>query len=181
MDVVTNTNEQDVIPSMDEDDQIEEAQVKTNKRKQSVPRRAKKAPQGTKTLVSNGDRTVVADVAAKTKKKHRFRPGTVALREIRNMQRGTDLLIPRRPMRFLIRELAGEQRPNIRLTKEAVESLHVAAEAFITELLSRGMNMAVFAGRVSLELKDLRMAVEQSGITLSKEYLEMARRIQKIN
>lgn len=179
MDGVTPISEQDVIPSMEEEEQIDDAPAMSSKRKQAVPRRAKKAPQGTKTLVSHGNRTVVAD--AKTKKKHRFRPGTVALREIRNMQRGTELLIPRRPMRFLIRELAGEQRPNIRLTKEAVESLHVAAETFITELLSRGMTMAVFAGRVSLELKDLRMAVEQSGITLSKEYLEMVRRIQKIN
>ncbi len=167
--VECNDEEEQNIPSVDETEDEEESAPKPSKRKQAVPRRSKKAPQATKTLV-NGE-----------KKKHRFRPGTVALREIRNMQRSTDLLIPRQPMRRLIRELAGEQRSNIRMTKDAVESLHVAAEAFITDLFSSGMYMAVFAGRKSLELKDLRMAVEQSGLTLSREYLERVRRIRKIN
>lgn len=177
MAAVQHTNdEEETIPTIDEEDTDSEETTpaeetpKASKRKQAVPRRSKKAPQGTKTLVRNGE-----------KKKHRFRPGTVALREIRNMQRSTELLIPRQPMRRLVRELAGEQRPNIRMTKDAAESLHVAAEAFITDLFASGMYMAVFAGRKSLELKDLRMAVEQSGLTLSREYLERVRRIRKIN
>lgn len=162
--------EEQIIPSMDEteDDEQEEAPASST-RKQAAPARYTKALQGTKTLVDQ------------KKKKHRFRPGTVALREIRNMQRSTDLLIPRQPMRRLVREIAGEQRSNIRMTKDAAESLHVAAEAFITDLFASGMYMAVFAGRTTLELKDLRMAVEQSGITLSKEYLERVQRIRKIN
>jgi hypothetical protein len=40
------------------------------------------------------------------KKAHRFRPGTVALREIRKLQRSTDLLIPKLPFQRLVRELA---------------------------------------------------------------------------
>jgi len=39
------------------------------------------------------------------KKPHRFRPGTVALREIRKYQKCTDLLIRRAPFQRLCREI----------------------------------------------------------------------------
>jgi hypothetical protein len=41
--------------------------------------------------------------AAPAQKKHRFRPGTVALREIRKYQRSTDLLIRKMPFARLVR------------------------------------------------------------------------------
>ena len=40
------------------------------------------------------------------KKPHRFRPGTVALREIRKYQKSTDLLIRKIPFQRLVREIA---------------------------------------------------------------------------
>ena len=40
------------------------------------------------------------------KKPHRYRPGTVALREIRRYQKSTDLLIRKAPFQRLIREIA---------------------------------------------------------------------------
>ena len=46
------------------------------------------------------------------KKPHRWRPGTVALREIRRYQKSTDLLIPKLPFQRLIRELTNELRQN---------------------------------------------------------------------
>lgn len=39
------------------------------------------------------------------KKPHRYRPGTVALREIRKYQKGTDLLIPKRPFQRFVKEV----------------------------------------------------------------------------
>lgn len=41
--------------------------------------------------------------AAQPKKKKRFRPGTVALREIRKYQRSTDLLLRKLPFSRLVR------------------------------------------------------------------------------
>lgn len=38
------------------------------------------------------------------KRRHRWKPGTVALREIKKYQRSTDTLIPRAPMDRLIAE-----------------------------------------------------------------------------
>lgn len=41
-------------------------------------------------------------------KPHRYRPGTVALREIRKYQKSTDLLIQRLPFARVVREIAQE-------------------------------------------------------------------------
>ena len=43
------------------------------------------------------------------KKPHRYRPGTVALREIRRYQKSTELLIRKLPFQRLVREIAGLQ------------------------------------------------------------------------
>ena len=58
-------------------------------------------------------RKSVASKAAKkssrvggVKKPHRFRPGTVALREIRRYQKSTELLIRKLPFQRLVREIA---------------------------------------------------------------------------
>ena len=40
------------------------------------------------------------------KKPHRYRPGTVALREIRRYQKSTELLIRKLPFQRLVREIA---------------------------------------------------------------------------
>jgi hypothetical protein len=49
-----------------------------------------------------------APAAGGVKKPHRYRPGTVALREIRRYQKSTELLIRKLPFQRLVRELAVE-------------------------------------------------------------------------
>jgi hypothetical protein len=44
------------------------------------------------------------------KKTHRFRPGTVALREIRTYQKSTELLIRKLPFQRLVREIAQDYK-----------------------------------------------------------------------
>ena len=46
------------------------------------------------------------NAAGGVKKPHRFRPGTVALREIRRYQKSTELLIRKLPFQRLVREIA---------------------------------------------------------------------------
>ena len=46
-----------------------------------------------------------APSAGGVKKPHRYRPGTVALREIRRYQKGTELLIRKLPFQRLVREI----------------------------------------------------------------------------
>ena len=61
--------------------------------------------------------------AGGVKKAHRFRPGTVALREIRRFQKSTELLIRKLPFQRLVREIAGELKNDLRFQSSAVLAL----------------------------------------------------------
>jgi histone H3 len=62
-----------------------------------------KAPR--KQLATKAARKSAEKTAARTNKPHRYRPGTVALREIRKNQKSTDLLLHKGPFAWLVREL----------------------------------------------------------------------------
>jgi histone H3 len=59
------------------------------------------------------------------KKKHRYRPGTVALREIRKFQKSTDLLIRKAPFTRLVREIAQLFKMDLRFQGSALLALQV--------------------------------------------------------
>ena len=56
-------------------------------------------------------------------KPHRFRPGTVALREIRRFQKSTKLIIRKLPFQILLREIASEYKNDLRFSSSAVLAL----------------------------------------------------------
>jgi histone H3 len=60
------------------------------------------------------------------KKPHRFRPGTVALREIRKYQKSTDLLIRRLPFQRLVRDIAREYKGDLRFQSSSISALQEA-------------------------------------------------------
>ena len=65
---------------------------------------------------------------------HRFRPGIVALREIRRYQKTTELLIKKLPFQRLVREIAQDIKPDIRFQSTAVMVLQEASEAYLVSL-----------------------------------------------
>lgn len=92
------------------------------------------------------------------KKPHRFRPGTVALREIRQYQKSTDLIIRKLPFQRLVREIAQEFKTDLRFQATAVACLQEAAEAFLIKLLEDTNLCAIHAKRVTIFPKDMRLA-----------------------
>ena len=68
-------------------------------------------------------------------KSHRYRPGTVALREIRKYQKSTDLLIQKLSFRRLVRELAANIDSEKRFQESALQALQKAAEHYLVTLL----------------------------------------------
>ena len=54
------------------------------------------------------------------KKPHRYRPGTVALREIRRDQKSTDLLIRKLPFQRICREIAQDFKKDLRFQGSSV-------------------------------------------------------------
>jgi histone H3 len=62
------------------------------------------------------------------KKPHRYRPGTVALREIRRYQKSTELLIRKLPFQRLVREIAQDFKTDLRFQSAAIGALQVRKE-----------------------------------------------------
>lgn len=93
----------------------------------------------------------------KERKKHRFRPGTVALREIRKYQKKVDLLIPKAPFSRLVREIMHEIDPELRLQKLALEALQEAAEAYLVKELEGSNVIAIHAKRKTIFPKDMQI------------------------
>merc|ERR1719211_490537 len=68
------------------------------------------------------------------KKPHRYRPGTVALREIRKYQKSTDLLIRKLPFQRIVKEIAQEFKSELRFQSSAILALQEASEAYLVSL-----------------------------------------------
>ena len=92
------------------------------------------------------------------KKPHRYRPGTVALREIRKFQKSTELLIRKLPFQRLIREIAGQFKSDLRFQSQAVLALQEAAEAYLVGLFEDTNLCAIHAKRVTIMPKDMQLA-----------------------
>ena len=93
-----------------------------------------------------------------SKKIHRFRPGTVALREIRKYQKSTELLIRKLPFQRLVRELAQDFRNDLRFQSSAVLALQEASEAYLVGLFEDTNLCAIHAKRVTIMPKDILLA-----------------------
>lgn len=100
------------------------------------------------------------------KKPHRYKPGTVALREIRRYQKSTELLIRKLPFQRLVRETAQRVTSNgseIRFQSRALLALQEAAEAHLVKVFEDTNLAAIHAGRVTIQPKDLKLALRLRG------------------
>ena len=92
------------------------------------------------------------------KKPHRYRPGTVALREIRKFQKGTELLLRKLPFQRLVREVAQKVRTDMRFQSTAILALQEASEAYLVGLFEDTNLCAIHAKRVTIMPRDLQLA-----------------------
>ncbi|KRX06864.1 Histone-fold [Pseudocohnilembus persalinus] len=99
-----------------------------------------------------------APLSGGVKKPHKFRPGTVALREIRRYQKTTDLLIRKLPFQRFVREIATEFKSDIRFQSQAILALQEASEAYLVGLFEDTNLCAIHARRVTIMTKDLHLA-----------------------
>jgi histone H3 len=70
------------------------------------------------------------------KKPHRYRPGTVALREIRRYQKSTELLIRKLPFQRLVREIAQDFKTDLRFQSAAIGALQVNNNKYACKFFS---------------------------------------------
>lgn len=93
----------------------------------------------------------------------RYRPGTVALREIRKYQKTTDLLIRKLPFQRFVREVAQDYKTDIKFQSSAMECLQEAAEAYLVGLFEDTLRCALHARRITIQAKDMKLARKLRG------------------
>ena len=99
-----------------------------------------------------------APVGGGLKKPHRFRPGTVALREIRKCQKSTDTLIKKAPFQRVVHKIPRDIKTDIRIQSTAVLALQEAAEAHLVGVFKDTNLCAIRAKRVTIMPKDIQLA-----------------------
>lgn len=137
---------------------------KKNKRKSKVPI---KLPKG-----RNGDK----DTVPRAKRPHRFKPGTVALRQIRKAQKTVNLQLPKLPFERLCREILqdtqeGRANPVNRVGGDAIAAAQEAAEAYIVEFFDKVNTVAVTANRQTILKRDIDVVlnVQMPGLNTSRK------------
>ena len=126
-----------------------------------------KAPR--QALLSKAEqRRKVAPGTGGLKKPHRYRPGTVALREIRKYQASTQLLIRKLPFQRLVREIAQGFKCDIKWQSTALMALQEAAEAYLVALFEDTNLCAIHAKRVTILPKDMQLARRIRGDEVEK-------------
>lgn len=115
-----------------------------------------KAPR--KSLVTKAARKSAPPPTGGVKKPHRYRPGTVALREIRRYQKSTEQLIRKLPFQRLVKEISQDFRTDLRFQSAAIGALQEAAEAYLVGLFEDTNLCAIHAKRVTIMPKDMQLA-----------------------
>jgi histone H3 len=134
-----------------------------------IKKEKKKSHKHTITRKSHGTGVIAANDAKKAsqglpggaKKSRKYRPGTVALREIRKLQASTNTLIPKAPFRRLLKEMVYDQsngKVAHNFASAAVTCIQEATESYLVSLLSDANLCALHAKRVTLMPKDLHLA-----------------------
>lgn len=110
----------------------------------------------------NGGVRVVTSASAggvvPVKKKHRWRNGTVALRQIRKFQKSTELLLRKAPFMRLVRELAQDFKSELRFSPGAFLALQEATEARMVCVFEDANLCAIHGKRVTIQPKDIQLA-----------------------
>ncbi|XP_003341842.2 histone H3.3A-like [Monodelphis domestica] len=92
------------------------------------------------------------------KKPHRYRLGTVALREIRRYQKSTKLLIRKLPFQRLVHEIAQDFKTDLRFQSAAIGALQEASEAYLVDLFEDTNLCAIHTKHVTIMPKEIQLA-----------------------
>ena len=95
------------------------------------------------------------------KKKHRFKPGTVALREIRKFQRSTEILTKKAPFRRVLEQICREDADmseQFRFQSDIVPLLQEAAQSHLIQVMEDANLCTIHAKRITVKPIDVQLA-----------------------
>ena len=91
------------------------------------------------------------------KKPHRYRPGTVALREIRRYQKSTDLLLRKAPFAKVVRAVCQDRKEDLRWQSTGLLAMQEASESYLVGLFEDSNLAAIHTKRVTVMPKDIQL------------------------
>ena len=91
------------------------------------------------------------------KKPHRYRPGTVALRQIRKYQKSTELLIRKLPFQCFVREITQGHKADLWFQSTALGASQEASEVYLVGLFEDTNLCAIHARRVTIMPEDIQL------------------------
>ena len=121
-------------------------------------RASQRNPPGAGRSGTPAQKSTPAVVEGGVKKPHRYRLGTVALREIRRYQKSTEMLIRKLPFQCLVREIAQDFKADIRFQSAAIMAMQEALEAYLVGLFEDSNLCAIHAKRVTIMPRDIQLA-----------------------
>ena len=92
------------------------------------------------------------------KRKNYFRPGYLALNEIRHYQKKVHLLIRKLPFQHLVREITQRFSPDLRFRSATITALQEASEAYLICLFEDTNLCAIHTKRMMIMPKDIQLA-----------------------
>ncbi|MHA2265858.1 MAG: hypothetical protein ACXAEN_25990, partial [Candidatus Thorarchaeota archaeon] len=93
------------------------------------------------------------------KRPHRWRPGTVSLREIKNYQKTSGLLVQHAPFERLVREVAGQFVADLRFTHEFMTAFQNLVEYDMVNMMNTANELCCHANRETLQVQDIDLAI----------------------
>ena len=94
----------------------------------------------------------------KTRKKYKFKSGTLCVREIKKIQKTTKLLIQMSPIKRIIKEITQDYTHGIIYQKNALEALQEAAEDYVIEIFKNANKQANYGNRKTITIGDIQMS-----------------------
>ena len=126
-------------------------------RTKQVPRKLSSVGQNTSSIIKRPG--VFVEKQNEDKTLQRYRPGSVAIRDIRKYQKGSDLLINKTPFRRLVREIATDvSLTEYRFAVSTFDALQEAAEAYLVRLFKDCGFCAKHRHAATITVKDMRLA-----------------------
>ena len=100
-------------------------------------------------------------------KKHRFKPGTVALRDIKKLQRVYNhLVLAKSPFEKLIRQVLSDQGSEAKISKQVFTILQYYLEAYLIDIIHQSNLAALHANRVKMLPEDIDFVLSLDKRTL---------------
>ena len=115
-------------------------------------------------LTGDGKKTKKKSSGGGVRKPYRYRPGTVALREIRKYQTSTELLIRKISFQRLVREIVHKMKgKDYRFQSTALLALQEASESFLVNMFDQCNSIAIHGKRVTVKPTDVQLSKRITG------------------